>query len=645
MRRRLLAIFLTLTMALAVFPASALATGDDPDTGEPSEDISTCTCTELCTADAVNSECPVCAENYSACEGSAPEETGDEPTEEPGEPQQPENTLTEESTQVELLQARIDALPTVEELSAMGAEERDAAYQEAISIDDAIRELPGEEQALLVTDKLDAIFDWLNVQTAPQPDNANDPAGEEGTENNPWDISAEGEENNVTAYLTQNNEDDENPTYTLTISGEGAMKSFETTPEDKGKYRPWIDHVEEITQLVIKDGITEICERAFNNCKNITGDVHLPDSVRKIGAYAFKGCTGITSINLSNVTSVGVESFCNCSGLITITMPEYLEDPELPDSVFSGLSAMTSDLEIPEGVTSVGNGAFSSWGANANKSVNIVWNDGITTIGASAFYSVKTETLTIPASVISIGKDAFNAIEATSLQFSEGSLLQSIGPSAFYNASLEGTVTLPASVTAIDTGAFRGTNITGLSFEENSQMKEIGESAFFQVDTLTAIISLPDSVTTIGKSAFSQTGITGLTISSESELTSIGEQAFYQCSSLSGSVYIPGSVETVSASAFAQTGIEVLTLGHGMVSIAEKAFSNTNALKSVSFPATLKTIGESAFYASGLSVIILPEGVQTLGNSAFYSNNTKHAVFIPASVDNMGLLTKWDILR
>lgn len=119
MRRRLLAIFLTLTMALAVFPASALATGDDPDTGEPSEDTPTCICTELCTEEG-NPDCPVCLADYSACEGTAPEETGDEPTEEPGEPQQPENTLTEESTQVELLQARIDALPTVEELSAMG---------------------------------------------------------------------------------------------------------------------------------------------------------------------------------------------------------------------------------------------------------------------------------------------------------------------------------------------------------------------------------------------------------------------------------------------------------------------------------------------------------------------------------------------
>ena len=202
MKKRLLASLLSLAMVLTMLPSAALATEDDPDTGEPSEDTPTCICTEPCT-EAGNPDRPVCLAGYSACEGTAPEETGDEPTEEPGEPQQPENNLTEESTQVELLQARIDALPTAEKLSAMEAEEQDAAYREAISIDGAILELPGEEQALLVTDKLDAVFEWFNAQTAPQPDNANDPAGEEGTESNPWDISANGD-GSVTAYLTAN---------------------------------------------------------------------------------------------------------------------------------------------------------------------------------------------------------------------------------------------------------------------------------------------------------------------------------------------------------------------------------------------------------------------------------------------------------
>ena len=51
---------------------------------------------------------------------------------------------------------------------------------------------------------------------------------EEGTQENPWDISAEGEGNNITAYLEKNNGDESTPTYTLVISGSGAMADFLT---------------------------------------------------------------------------------------------------------------------------------------------------------------------------------------------------------------------------------------------------------------------------------------------------------------------------------------------------------------------------------------------------------------------------------
>ena len=52
------------------------------------EQPATCTCTEKCVAGAVNTACPVCATNMSACTGKEPEPETPEETPEPEEPAQ-----------------------------------------------------------------------------------------------------------------------------------------------------------------------------------------------------------------------------------------------------------------------------------------------------------------------------------------------------------------------------------------------------------------------------------------------------------------------------------------------------------------------------------------------------------------------------
>lgn len=87
---------------------------------------------------------------------------------------------------------------------------------------------------------------------------------------------------------------------TLTISGKGAMKNW--LSEEK---IPWYSKRGSIKTIVIKNGVTNICDYAFENCKKLT-KVKLTNSITKIGSFAFAGCSKIKRIKIPNkVTDMG----------------------------------------------------------------------------------------------------------------------------------------------------------------------------------------------------------------------------------------------------------------------------------------------------------------------------------------------------
>lgn len=73
--------------------------------------------------------------------------------------------------------------------------------------------------------------------------------------------------------------------------------------------------------VVIPEGVTEICESAFSCCTGLTS-VTIPGSVTRIGEFAFRGCTGLTSVIIpEGVTEIGVEAFTGCIRLTRVTLP------------------------------------------------------------------------------------------------------------------------------------------------------------------------------------------------------------------------------------------------------------------------------------------------------------------------------------
>ena len=101
---------------------------------------------------------------------------------------------------------------------------------------------------------------------------------------------ATGNGSNVKWELTKNNENNKNPTYTLTISGSGDMANLNKSTETEnisdaaGTY-PWAHLKDSITNIVIEDGVTSIGSKAFIAYTNVTS-VSIGKDVSEIGVGA-----------------------------------------------------------------------------------------------------------------------------------------------------------------------------------------------------------------------------------------------------------------------------------------------------------------------------------------------------------------------
>ena len=183
-----------------------------------------------------------------------------------------------------------------------------------------------------------------------------------------------------------------------------------------------------LTSITIPNSVTSIGDYAFEDCSGLTS-ITIPNSVTSILQSAFYGCSGLTSITIPNsVSSIGDATFCKCSGLTSITIPSSVTS--IGTNAFSGCSGLTS-ITIPNSVTSIGTYAFSYCSSLAS----ITIPNSVTSIRQSAFYGCSGLTsITIPNSVTSIGSYAFqNCTSLTSITIPNS--VTSIGYSAFWNCS------------------------------------------------------------------------------------------------------------------------------------------------------------------------------------------------------------------
>jgi hypothetical protein len=186
--------------------------------------------------------------------------------------------------------------------------------------------------------------------------------------------------------------------------------------------------------------------------------------------------------------------------------------------------------------------------------------------------------------------------------------------------------TIPNTVISIGNNAFQNINISSINIP--SSVTSIGEYVFSGCSALTSI-NIPSSVTSIEQYVFS--GCSALTsINIPSSVTSIEQYAFSGCHALT-SINIPFSVTSIGDGAF--IGCRALTsinIPFSVTSIGDYAFGRCYTLTSINIPFSVTSIGDGAFYeCTALTSINIPFSVTSIGNNAFSGCSNLTSVVLP----------------
>lgn len=304
---------------------------------------------------------------------------------------------------------------------------------------------------------------------------------------------------------------------------------------------------QEVVDIVIPDGIYSLCNEQFKDFVNIVS-VTLPNSIKRIGRWAFWGCKSLKATNyLGSISDwCKIEFEGEAANPICYTHNLRIDGVEI------------KDVNIENNITKINNYAF----YNCCHIVSLTIPFSVTSIGSDAFFGcVKLRELSIPGSVTKIGSSAFAKCTSLSSVYIPYSLIE-IEQCVFQDCSSLDNINIPESVTKIGYRGFAGC----------SSLKSL---------------TIPNSVLVIEKYAFENChSLTNINIPSQIKI--IEDNAFAGCTMLNN-ICIPNGVTTIKNSAFKDcTNLAEVILPPTITSIATNAFENCTSLKKIIVPAGQK---------------------------------------------------------
>ena len=339
--------------------------------------------------------------------------------------------------------------------------------------------------------------------------------------------------------------------------------------------------------------VTAIGENAFNGNTNISY-VLIDRAITSIGQGAFNLCKSLINVYY-NGTKEEWETLCSSIGVSNDYLIDakvyYFSETEPADGFFWHFDT--------DGKTPV------SWGVESDYSVGLE-------------YSLNTDEKGYTVVGIGYCEDTDLVIPATY----RGLPVTAIGSNAFESVRSFKSVSIPASVTTIGEYAFAHCGVTSVTFATNSQLTTVDRYAFFSSSSLQSI-ALPDGVTTIGVAAFN--GCNNITsISIPDSITTIENRALDFNSSAftvyNNAKYLGNSTNPYLVLVRAtDTSITTCNIHTDAKLIYAFAFTDCTLLTSVTIPDSVTIIGNSVFYkCDALESLIIGSGVTSIGNGIIY---------------------------
>ena len=346
----------------------------------------------------------------------------------------------------------------------------------------------------------------------------------------------------------------------------------------------------------------------------LTGNVNLDYS-------SFEG-SSIESINISG-SNLNIEdrSFRNCTDLKTVVLDSqnitiFNSGAANYSQIFDGCSEIadfTADFSVyklSDYLTL--SSAVSASGEEGNP--NLI---NITIVGASVINDAFKDidllgTVTLENTVQSIGNNAFNGSNITSINLSS---VSSLGTSVFENCD----------------------RLTSVNFGDNSSLTNISSNAFYNAVKLSKVLyydsvsqtdkkfGLPSSVKNIGEHAFRNTKLQSA-INFEN-IESIGNYAFNNAFN---------STENGNETATTNESSNFTLQFNSITSLGKDAFSNNNLIKTVVFnltQTTLNYLGDNAFLnCTALASVTLQGSIQIIGYNSFEGCTSLTSINLPSSI-------------
>lgn len=265
----------------------------------------------------------------------------------------------------------------------------------------------------------------------------------------------------------------------------------------------------------------------------------------------------------------------------------------MPMNIWAGIYTMTGGSNVTISfdtgtytVTVSGTGEMSDWTSDNAPGPNrfpeeyrlmkkIVVKEGITSIGAYAFYNMSNITsVTIANSVTSIKNGAFYNCGTSNLSINLPSSLESIG----YDAKVP-TDFIPASLTTIGASGLRLGMISTITVDSENPMYYSEGNCIIERNTQKVICgsraaTIPNGALTIGEQAFESMSFTNTDIKIPESVAAIESKAFYNSNITS--ITLPANLKEIEFMALGYTKLQtIICLSETPPSVSSSGICNT----------------------------------------------------------------------